>query len=137
MRSEIGDPSVRPWRMPAVTSARSLSIFIRPPRPWPSWRRARSRSMSSGASSRPAGSPSTTGVSPGPCDSPAFGKPSPIGREPYWGYSALLALLRGDRARVQQAREHRLVGGGDGAAAALAELRRGLLAGRVALRLVL
>ena len=50
-----GLPSVRPWRTPAVTSARSFSIFMRPPRPCPSWRRARSRSMSSGRSSSPAG----------------------------------------------------------------------------------
>src|SRR6476619_2929567 len=34
--------------------------------------------MSSGRSSRPAGSPSTTAVSPGPCDSPAVVKRSAI-----------------------------------------------------------
>ena len=43
IRSATGLPSVRPWRIPAQTVARSDSIFIRPPRPWPSWRRARSR----------------------------------------------------------------------------------------------
>ncbi len=43
-----GLPSVRPWRTPPVTSAASRSIFIRPPRPWPSWRRAMSALRSSG-----------------------------------------------------------------------------------------
>src|SRR4051812_27976756 len=83
MRSAIGLPRVRPWRTPDVTSARSRSIFMRPPRPWPSWRRARSRSMSSGRSSRPAGRPSTTAVRPGPCDSPAVVKRSAIPPLPY------------------------------------------------------
>ena len=41
------------------------------PRPWPSWRRAMSRSISSRSSSSPAGSPSTMQVRPGPWDSPA------------------------------------------------------------------
>ena len=49
----------------------SRSIFIRPPRPWPSWRRAMSRLIASRSSCRPAGSPSSTQVRPGPCDSPA------------------------------------------------------------------
>ena len=49
----------------------SRSIFMRPPRPWPSWRRAMSASIASRSSSRPAGRPSTTQVRPGPCDSPA------------------------------------------------------------------
>src|SRR5215207_2925527 len=44
---------------------------MRPPRPWPSWRRAMSPSIDDGSSSRPAGSPSTIVVRPGPCDSPA------------------------------------------------------------------
>src|SRR3954452_4487974 len=92
MLSETGLPSVRPWRTPGVTSARSDSIFMRPPRPWPSWRRARSRSMSSGRSSRPAGSPSTTAVSPGPCDPPAVVKRSAIAPQPYWRKRGLLAL---------------------------------------------
>src|SRR3954468_22484004 len=47
---------------------------MRPPRPRRSGRRARARSMSAGRTSRPAGSPSTTAVSPGPCDSPAVVK---------------------------------------------------------------
>src|SRR3954447_24805758 len=138
MRSAIGLPSVRPWRMPEVTSARSVSIFIRPPRPWPSWRRARSRSMSSGASSRPAGRPSTTAVRPGPCDSPAVVKRSAISRgEPYLA-AALLRRLRGDARQVQQAREHRCAGVADGLAAQVLAERRGLArrVGRVALRLV-
>ena len=69
--SAMGPPSVRPWRTPAVTCAESFSIFIRPPRPWPSWRRAMSPSIASWSSSRPAGRPSTIVVRPGPCDSPA------------------------------------------------------------------
>ena len=44
---------------------------MRPPRPWPSWRRAMSRSIASRSSSSPAGRPSTMVVSPGPWDSPA------------------------------------------------------------------
>src|SRR5689334_4602798 len=44
---------------------------MRPPRPWPSWRRARSRSTDSRSSSSPAGRPSTIVVRPGPWDSPA------------------------------------------------------------------
>src|SRR5829696_2322703 len=74
MRSAIGDPSVLPWRMPDMTWARSFSIFMRPPRPWPSWRRARSWSMSSGARRSPAGSPSRRAIRPGPWDSPAVVK---------------------------------------------------------------
>ena len=68
---------------PAVTVARSFSIFMRPPRPWPSWRRARSASMSSGRSSRPAGSPSTIAVSPGPWDSPAVTNRKDMTPTPY------------------------------------------------------
>src|SRR3954451_19625748 len=67
----IGPPSVRPCRTPEVTSAASRSIFMRPPRPWPSWRRAMSALIACGWSSSPAGRPSTMQVSPGPCDSPA------------------------------------------------------------------
>ena len=51
--------------------------------PWPSWRRARSASMSSGASSSPAGSPSTMAVSPGPWDSPAVTNRKDIAPTPY------------------------------------------------------
>ena len=49
----------------------SFSIFIRPPRPWPSWRRGHVAVDRLLVSSRPAGSPSTIVVRPGPCDSPA------------------------------------------------------------------
>src|SRR5580704_79888 len=44
---------------------------MRPPRPCPSWRRARSALRSSARSSKPACSPSTIAVRPGPWDSPA------------------------------------------------------------------
>src|SRR5512132_956552 len=44
---------------------------MRPPRPWPSWRRAMSALMASESSSSPAGRPSTMQVRPGPWDSPA------------------------------------------------------------------
>src|SRR5215212_861919 len=67
----MGPPSVRPWRTPAVISALSRSIFIRPPRPWPSWRRAMSSLTASRSSSSPAGRPSTIVVRPGPWLSPA------------------------------------------------------------------
>src|SRR3954452_14478579 len=43
---------------------------MRPPRPWPSCRRARSRSISVRSSASPAGRPSTRQVRPGPWDSP-------------------------------------------------------------------
>ena len=62
--AHTGLPSVRPWRIPAVTSARSFSIFMRPPRPWPSWRRARSRSMSSGRELEARGQPLDDGGEP-------------------------------------------------------------------------
>ena len=55
-----------------------VSIFIRPPRPWPSWRRAMSRSSASRSSSSPAGRPSTIATSPGPCDSPAVVNLNPL-----------------------------------------------------------
>src|SRR2546423_1377630 len=100
--------------MPAVTSARSRSIFMRPPRPWPSWRRARSRSMSSGRSSRPAGSPSTTAVSPGPCDSPAVVKRSAIPPLPYWRGRALLLLDGHARTAGERGGNHALGGVGRG-----------------------
>src|SRR4051794_17468606 len=44
---------------------------MRPPRPWPSWRRAMSALMAPRSSSSPAGRPSTMQVRPGPWDSPA------------------------------------------------------------------
>ena len=78
--------SVRPCRTPEVISALSRSIFMRPPRPWPSWRRDMSRSIAVRSSSRPAGRPSTMQVRPGPWDSPAVttrsGTPSILNRRP-------------------------------------------------------
>src|SRR6188768_1924605 len=78
-----GLPSVRPWRTPAVICARSFSIFMRPPRPCPSWRRARSASTSSGRSSSPRGRPPTIAGSPGPWDSPAVTNRKDIAPTPY------------------------------------------------------
>src|SRR3954453_1778030 len=103
-----GLPSVRPWRTPAVTWARSFSIFIRPPRPWPSWRRARSASMSSGRRSSPAGNPSTMAVSPGPWDSPAVTNRKDMAPTPYkrgcgrqvGGGTAASGLAEGDVRRA-------------------------------------
>ncbi len=76
--SAIGLPRVRPCRTPERISTVSVSIFIRPPRPWPSCRRAMSRSSASRSSSRPAGMPSTIATRPGPCDSPAVVKRKPL-----------------------------------------------------------
>src|SRR5688500_2584456 len=71
---------------------------MRPPRPWPSWRRAISRSIRSRSSSRPAGRPSTIATSPGPCDSPAVVKRNamPSG---YWR-GARRGAKRGPSVRV-------------------------------------
>src|SRR3954464_6387671 len=118
-------PSVRPWRTPDVTSARSDSIFMRPPRPWPSWRRARSRSMSSGRSSRPAGGPSTTAVRPGPCDSPAVVKRSAIPPLPYWRSTALL-LLAGHAGPARERRGKHALSRRRGVRHALAGVGQGL-----------
>src|SRR3954454_24863127 len=130
--------------MPPRTSARSFSIFIRPPRPCPSWRRARSRLMSSGVSSRPAGRPSSTAVRPGPCDSPAVVKRSAIA--PLSLPAARRNLgLRGERGQLeevgqrdQRVRAVRLAAGGGRSARGrlgLALGRRGVLVLRVALGL--
>src|SRR4030081_3511902 len=66
-----GLPMVTPPRTPLTMWATSVSICCRPPRPWPPWRRARSRRRSSSEISSPAGRPSRITVSCGPCDSPA------------------------------------------------------------------
>ena len=42
---EIGEPSVTPCRTPPRISALSFSIFMRPPLPYPRWRRARCAAM--------------------------------------------------------------------------------------------
>src|SRR3954447_24875335 len=82
--------------------------------------------MSSGASSRPAGRPSTIPVRPGPCDSPAVVKRSAISREEPYFAGALLRVLRSDAGEVQQAREHCGVGFADGLAAEVLAERRSL-----------
>ena len=71
-----GDPSVRPWRTPPRNSSSSSSRRMRGPRPNPRRRRASSVAMSSMATGKPAGSPSTTATRAGPCDSPAVKKRS-------------------------------------------------------------
>ena len=67
----IGEPMVFPKRIPDSTTALSVSIFMRPPLPYPCWRRASSLLISSGVIVIPEGSPSTIAESAGPCDSPA------------------------------------------------------------------
>ena len=69
--SASGVPSVRPCLRPASTSTRSVSIRWRGLRPYPCWRRSRSRSIASRSSTSPAGRPVTIATSAGPCDSPA------------------------------------------------------------------
>src|SRR3954454_15760588 len=127
MRRAMALPSVRPWRTPEVTSARSRSIFMRPPRPWPSWRRARSRSMSSGRSSRPAGRPSTTAGRPRPRDSPAVVKRSAIPPPPY-RRSAELLLLESDARPRGEGLGKDVLGGLGGGADARPRGREGLAA---------
>ena len=70
-RKLTGLPSVSPNRTPDNISAQSRSIFIRPPRPNPSCRRAISWFSFASSSGKPAGNPSTIAVRHGPCDSPA------------------------------------------------------------------
>src|SRR6266511_1474824 len=66
-----GLPRVNPPRTPEVICTWSVSIFMRPPRPWPCWRRARSALRSEALSGTPAGSPSAIATRHCPCDSPA------------------------------------------------------------------
>ena len=66
----MGLPSVTPCLTPDLISARSFSIFIRPPRPYPFCRRARSTLMYSSPTAIPAGTPSIMIESPCPWDSP-------------------------------------------------------------------
>src|SRR3989440_1563945 len=68
--SVTGLPIGTPPRTPLTIRATSVSIFWRPPRPCPPCLRARSRRRSSSLISSPAGKPSITTVSCGPCDSP-------------------------------------------------------------------
>ena len=67
----MGAPVVRPWRMPLITSARSDSMAIRRPRPYPPWRRRSSDVIASKSIANPAGMPSRIVTSALPCDSPA------------------------------------------------------------------
>src|SRR3954464_3598391 len=62
--------------MPLSGSARSDSISIRRPRPYPVWRRRNSRVSASMSIARPAGTPSMIVTSALPCDSPAVKKRS-------------------------------------------------------------
>src|SRR5438132_1050040 len=70
--SPIGLPSVFPLRTPHANSTRSSSTRIRPPRPYPFWRRIRSRFTTSGVKGRPAGTPSRMARRYFPWDSPPF-----------------------------------------------------------------
>ena len=45
IRIAMGEPMVCEWRTPLTMWARSVSIFMRPPRPKPCWRRHSSRSI--------------------------------------------------------------------------------------------
>src|SRR5438093_6005478 len=71
MRRLIGLPSVWPLRTPARKATRSCSIRMRPPRPYPFCRRARSWSICSARKGRPEGIPSRMAVRHCPWDSPA------------------------------------------------------------------
>jgi hypothetical protein len=66
-----GEPSVSLPRTPPWTSTVSCSICMRRPRPWPCWRRARSRARRSKSTRKPAGRPCRIAVRPGPWLSPA------------------------------------------------------------------
>src|SRR5262245_56064497 len=66
----MGEPRVSPPRTPPRISAESRSIFIRPPRPKPCWRRASSRASTARPTRKPAGRPERMAVRPGPWLSP-------------------------------------------------------------------
>src|SRR4051812_18829138 len=78
----MGDPIVCECRTPATISARSVSIFIRPPRPYPCCRRHSSRLTASREIGMPAGIPARVATRHSPCDSPAVSNRS-IGRRFY------------------------------------------------------
>ena len=67
----MGPPIVTPCRTPPKIRTTSCSNFIRAPRPTPKRRRARSAPISAVVTCTPAGIPSQTDTSDGPCDSPA------------------------------------------------------------------
>src|SRR6266542_3499739 len=75
-RIATGLPSVTPCRTPPTSSTSSCSKLMRAPRPYPSRRRASSRTMSALVTSIPAGTPSRMATSAGPCDSPAVNQRS-------------------------------------------------------------
>jgi hypothetical protein len=62
----IGPPIVSPARTPDRMSARSDSIAIRRPRPYPPWRRLRSAVIASISIGSPAGMPSRITISARP-----------------------------------------------------------------------
>src|SRR6476620_8053729 len=70
----IGDPMVWECRTPETTSARSVSIFIRPPRPKPCWRRQSWWLIDSIEIGIPAGRPVSVATRHSPWDSPAVSK---------------------------------------------------------------
>ena len=72
-----GEPRVSPNRIPESTVTRSVSIFMRSPRPYPRCLRASASSIAARGILSPAGTPSSIAVSAAPCDSPAVIKRSP------------------------------------------------------------
>ena len=67
----MGEPMVCEWRTPETICARSVSIFMRPPRPKPCWRRQSSWLMASRKSARRRAVPVRVATRHSPCDSPA------------------------------------------------------------------
>src|SRR5581483_4157881 len=65
---------------PPVICTSSRSIFMRPPAPYPVWRRCKSILICSIEMGKPAGNPSTMQVKEGPWDSPEVRKRSIVGR---------------------------------------------------------
>src|SRR6185312_8220915 len=80
IRIAIGDPIVFECLTPETICAWSVSIFIRPPRPKPCWRRQSSRLILSIDTGTPAGKPVSVATRHSPCDSPAVSKRSILGK---------------------------------------------------------
>jgi hypothetical protein len=76
MRRATGPPRVQPCRTPPRNSTSSRSKLIRAPRPKPRRRRASASARSVVVVRTPAGTPSMTPTSAGPCDSPAVSQRS-------------------------------------------------------------
>src|ERR1700682_6550032 len=74
IRIATGETIVCECRTPATISARSVSIFIRPPRPYPCSLRHSSRLTASKEIGIPAGSPVSVATRHSPWDSPAVSK---------------------------------------------------------------